>query len=420
MTDPGPPDRADPDTAVPPASAPRKARRAHRLIVGFFAAVLAVAIVVITAEEIRVAGDAAERPGVAAFYAQPSPAPAGAPGDILTSEELLGAPAGARAWRLMYHSRDLNDADVIVTGILVVPLTPPPAGGRTIVSWGHPTTGSATDCAPSSGFDPFFLIEGLRALLDRGYAVVGTDYLGMGTPGANSYLIGETAGNNVLDAVRAAQHIPAVNASDRVVLWGHSQGGQAVLFAAERAATYAPELKIQAVAAAAPAADLTSLMAAHLDDISGVTIGSYAFAAYAGVYGPSVAGADLADILTPAAVALIPQMTSLCLLSNITELHRIGEPLVGAFTSSDPTKTEPWAGLFAENSAGQTGFDAPLFLAQGLDDTLVVPADTQAFAQHEASLGIDVTYEPISSATHGTVAYLAVPALMEFLDAKVR
>lgn len=77
---------------------------------------------------------------------------------------------------------------------------------------------------------------------------------------------------------------------------GSSQGGQAVLFAAERAAEYAPELDIRAVAAAAPAADLKALLQTHLDDVSGVTIGSYALTAYPEIYADR--GADLADILT--------------------------------------------------------------------------------------------------------------------------
>ena len=41
----------------------------------------------------------------------------------------------------------------------------------------------------------------------------------------------------MLDAVRAARSVPETRASDRVMLWGHSQGGAAVLFAAERAAS---------------------------------------------------------------------------------------------------------------------------------------------------------------------------------------
>lgn len=271
--------------------------------------------------------------------------------------------------------------------------------------------GGGADVRAVLRFDPFLGIEGLRFLLDRGYAVVATDYVGMGTDGPDSYLVGVTGGNAVLDAARAARAVPESRAGDRVVLWGHSQGGAAVLFAAERSDRYAPELHIQAVAAAAPAADLTKLMQAHLDDISGVTIGSYAFTAFAEVYDEPID-----EILTPAAQEIVPRMTRLCLLTHIEQLHAMGEPLVGDFTTADPTTTEPWASLLKDNSAGAVGFDAPLFIAQGLEDELVVPQDTADFAAHEASRGMQVTYEEIPFATHGTVAYLALPALLQWLD----
>ena len=389
----------------------RRARR-HRFVIVFVAATLAVAGAVVAAEEVRLIGDALERPAIDEFYTQPTDAADGEPGSIVKVDALLGAPLASRAWRIMYRTTEVDGEPAVATGVLVTPLTPAPSRGRTVVSWGHPTTGAARECAPSYGFDPFVGIEGLRFLLGRGYAVVATDYVGMGTAGKDSYLVGVTGGNAVLDAVRAARAVPEARASERVVLWGHSQGGQAVLFAAQQAADYAPELKVQAVAAAAPAADLPGLMSAHLDDISGVTIGSYAFTAYAQVY-PQ---APLDGILTPAALEIVPRMNELCLLSNISTLHEIGGPLVGDFTTSDPTKTEPWASLFEENSAGATAFEAPLFLAQGLDDKLVVPSDATAFAQHEADLGIDVTYHEIPFADHGTVAYLALPAMLRWLD----
>lgn len=387
-----------------------------RWVAVFVAGVLAVVAGVVAVEAVRLAGDALERPGIDAFYEQPADAANGDPGTLVKTDALLGAPLAARAWRIMYRTTAANGDPVVSTGVLVVPLAPAPPGGRTVVSWGHPTTGAARECAPSYAFDPFALIEGLRSLLDRGYAVVATDYVGMGTDGPDSYLVGTTGGNAVLDAVRAAQAVPEAHASDRVILWGHSQGGQAVLFAAQGAEEYAPELQIEAVAVAAPAADLTALMGSHLDDISGVTIGSYAFTAYSETY----PDAPLDGILTPAALDVVPQMNQLCLLSNIDQLHAIGQPLVGDFTQSDPTTTEPWSDLLAENSAGATAFDAPLFVAQGLEDKLVVPSDTTEFVKHEASIGIHVTYEEIPFATHGTVALLAIPGLVGWLDRVVQ
>lgn len=394
---------------------PRGGSRRRAVVAAACAAILAAVGGAVALEEARVVADLVTAPAAADFADQPAQAAAGAPGTLVKTEELAGLPIAARGWRIMYRSTDLEGRPVVVTGVLVVPLTPPPASGRTVVSWGHPTTGTALSCAPSRALDPTVMIEGLRALLDRGYAVVATDYAGMGTPGPDSYLIGATEGANVLDAARAATHVDAAEASGRVILWGHSQGGQAVLFAAERAAAYAPELSVEAVAVAAPAADLGALMTAHLDDISGVTIGSYAFTAFAQVYADR-AGTELAGILTPQAIALQPQLNGLCLLTDVTELHRIGEPLVGAFTTADPVTREPWRTLLAENSAGGRPFAAPLYSAQGLKDQLVAPSDTAAFAQHESALGIAVTYEQIAIADHGSVAYLALPGLLTWLD----
>lgn len=362
----------------------------------------------------RLLGDANEQDGLAAFYAQPSDASTEDPGTLMKSERLEGVPVDSEAWRIMYRTTDLNGDPAVATGIIVTPLGEAPPNGRTVLAWGHPTTGSAADCAPSRDFDPFIGIEGLRPMLDRGYTVVATDYVGMGTPGADSYLVGATAGNSVLDSVRAAQAIPEAAAGSDVVLWGHSQGGQAALFAAERAASYAPELTVQAVAVAAPAADLSALMENHLDDVSGVTIGAYAFQSYAEVYADD--GAELTSILTEDGRRILPEMNKLCLLSHIDELHKIAQPVVGRFVSEDPTKTEPWSTLLRENSAGSVAFDAPLFVAQGLKDQLVLPDDTKRFVKRTQNLGMDVTFHQVEIADHGTIAYLAIPALNTWLD----
>jgi hypothetical protein len=64
----------------------------------------------------------------------------------------------------------------------------------------------------------------------------------------------------VLDAARAAQQLPGVGAGGRVLLAGHSEGGHAPLWAAELAASYAPQLQVAGVAALAPGADLPELV----------------------------------------------------------------------------------------------------------------------------------------------------------------
>jgi alpha-beta hydrolase superfamily lysophospholipase len=103
------------------------------------------------------------------------------------------------------------------------------------------------------------LIEGLHELLNAGYVIAATDYPGMGADGPPSYLIGVSEANSVLDAARAARARPDAHANNRLVLCGHSQGGQAALFAAQGQAAYAPDLDLRGVAVAAPAMELGEL-----------------------------------------------------------------------------------------------------------------------------------------------------------------
>ena len=280
-------------------------RRGVRIIVTLVAAAIVFGACATDAR--RAEEDVVEHETEGTFYDVPRPLPPGPPGRIIKVRRLLGAPNGATAWRVMYHSRDVTGADIAVSGIVVGPNGPGPRGGRPVVSWGHPTTGAAKRCAPSVGFDPFALIEGLKRLLSAGYVVAASDYPGMGASGPASYLIGESEGNSVLDAARAARHIDGAHAGDRLLLWGHSQGGQAALFAAQRAPDYAPELQLAAVAVAAPAVELGALLRDDIGNDSGVTLGAYAFDAFQRVYGAEDPSASLSQILTPAGVAATPR-----------------------------------------------------------------------------------------------------------------
>jgi pimeloyl-ACP methyl ester carboxylesterase len=170
-----------------------------------------------------------------------------------------GAPLGASAYRILYRSTGLNGEPVAVSGVAIVPADDA-ASDRPIVAWAHPTTGVVPRCAPSLGMLVFQTMQGLREMVARGYVVVATDYPGLGTKGPHPYLVGVSEGRAVLDSVRAARLLPNNQAGKRFTVWGHSQGGQAALYAGILAADYAPELDLRGVAAAAPATDLETLL----------------------------------------------------------------------------------------------------------------------------------------------------------------
>ena len=359
----------------------------------------------------RLAAGVAEA-GDASFYTPP-PFVAAPPGTVVRSERLGSAPNGAVAWRVLYHSTDAFGADIVVSGVVVAPSGPAPAGGRVVVGWGHPTTGAVARCAPSNGIDPFVLIEGSLALLRAGYVIAAADYPGLGVAGQSSYLVGASEAHSVLDSVRAARSLVA-GAGPATVLWGHSQGGQAVLFAGQLARSYAPELRVRAAAVAAPAAELGTLLKDDIGDISGVTIGSYAFAAYSSVYASRYPGLSLSSILTPAGAAATPAMADLCLFGQMLTIHSIARPLVGGYLSADPSTTPPWSELLAENTPGSARLGVPLFVAQGQKDELVRPAATSAYVARVCAAGEHVVFRQYPGDDHGSIANAAVPAVLPF------
>lgn len=346
------------------------------------------------------------------FYELPQSAniPKNKPGSVIRTQKLYSTPQGIDGWRVMYTSTDRTGNDIVVTGIIAAPAGLASGQKRTVVAWGHPTTGTAQRCAPSVGIDPFDTIEGLRDLVAHGYIVVATDYSGMGAAGPPSFLIGETEGRNMLDIVRAVQKTLPENTTNDVILWGHSQGGHAALFAEQIATTYASELTVKGVATAAPATQLGDLLEADAGDVSGITIGSYAMQAYSTAYGQ-----NLTTILTPDGQAATPTMATLCLIGQNQKLHEIATPLIGKYFTSKPTTTQPWADILKQNTPGQSAIKTPLFVAQGQSDTLVNPQITQQFVDNQVALGATVTFVPIANTGHGMVALRAIPQLIDWM-----
>ncbi|WP_082483237.1 alpha/beta fold hydrolase, partial [Microbacterium sp. Leaf351] len=284
----------------------RRARRRRRwALAGVFA--LTAALIVVPSAVVRHVVQQQDAASLASFYEVPADLPAGSPGEIIRMRAIPEAPQGAQAWRIIYHTRDLQGRDIAASAVVVEPTVLAPHDGRVVVAWGHPTTGAAQNCAPSLATDPFELMEGLDTMLAAGFAVVAADYPGMGVAGASSYLLGVPESNSMLDAVRAARQLPSSDLSNQVLLWGHSQGGQASLFAAQRIGSYAPELHLVAVAVAAPAATLPTLLDDDIGDISGVSIASYAIPAMQAAYRDAYPTDDLGAILTSAGAAATPQ-----------------------------------------------------------------------------------------------------------------
>jgi hypothetical protein len=144
-------------------------------------------------------------------------------------------------------------------------------------------------CAPSLLAHPFADLAAIGTLIMRGWAIVATDYTGLGTrgPGAvptHTYLVGADEAYAELDALRAARQLDGVRLSGQFVVWGYSQGGHAALWTGILAARYAPELTPAGVAAIAPATDLPRLVQRTQSTLAGRILNGFLVIGYAAAY----------------------------------------------------------------------------------------------------------------------------------------
>lgn len=185
--------------------------------------------------------------GVSAFYSWTGKVPT-QPGTFLRKEAMDAAPyvQASVAERILYSSRDAFDKNraIVVSGRLFLPKGTPPKGGWPVMSWGHPTTGIADACAPSWKGDGADEIAMIDAWLAAGFAVVATDYQGLGTEGPHPYLLFKPEGIGILDAARVALKMYPGKLANKIVTAGFSQGSGAALGAAWLAPGYAPDLKL--------------------------------------------------------------------------------------------------------------------------------------------------------------------------------
>ena len=348
-----------------------------------------------------------EAPAGAAFYDPPESLGEGEPGDLIWARE-IDAPAGARAWKVLYRAEAGSGEPIAVSGVVAAPDDPAPAGGRPVMTWAHGTSGTADQCAPSKSDDAHSVFA-LDAVVTRGWVGVATDYEGLGTPGLHPYLVGESEGRGVLDLVRAAAQIPEAGASRQAVIWGVSQGGHAALFAAQIAPDYAPGLDVAGVVAAAPPGDLVALGAVAT---SSPAYGGYVFMVGGG-YEAAYGDVNLDQIVKPEVLAEIDVLERECSAGVFD--FAVEHP--DAFLAG-PLDVDPWPRLLEENSPGNTKLVMPALVLQGEDDATVPIGLTDGLVDRMCALGDTVDYRTFSATGHGQEIGDNFPAAIEWAAAR--
>ncbi|KAF9885034.1 hypothetical protein FE257_000765 [Aspergillus nanangensis] len=155
------------------------------------------------------------------------------PGDLLKLQRLnasmLEVPTGTSIYLIQYTSVGINGSNVPATAFVALPFTSPTGSNLTsLVAYSHGTIGTVAACAPSSSYN-LYNYETWPILTVAGYAVVATDYAGLGNNfTTHKYVNPQLNSEDVYFSVVAARKAFPGRFKPQWAAVGHSQGGGAV------------------------------------------------------------------------------------------------------------------------------------------------------------------------------------------------
>ncbi|BBY56355.1 alpha/beta fold hydrolase [Mycobacterium koreense] len=323
------------------------------------------------------------------------------PGTLLSAGPLTSAaalPSAGANYAISYISEDPHGDPVAVTGTVAIPPTPAPDGGWPVISWAHGTTGYAGVCAPSLDFDggpAHGYLQVVTPTLDHwvaaGYAVVATDYQGLGGPGGAPYLNGSSEAANVIDIVTAARHLEPGLATDFVTI-GHSQGGQAALFTAATAADRNPELDLRGAVAIAPGSGFSTIS----EVVGAVEPAMQPFLPVV-VLGAAVAdpAVEVETLFAPQFAPFVDGARTGC-LDQLRDLDPVPAGQVFGVDADLDVLSE----YLARQEPASVRPHVPVLVAQGTTDTTIPPELTDALVEHYCAEDITVDYRRYPGADH--------------------
>jgi pimeloyl-ACP methyl ester carboxylesterase len=329
-----------------------------------------------------------------ALYTRSYDAAAGKPGDLLAQEPFDGyAVKGlARAVRIAYRSADAQDRTVVATAMILIPAGEAPAGGWPVIAWAHGTSGVANMCAPSLMKDAYYGDEGLADMLKAGFAVVATDYLGLGGPGKHPYIDKPSQARDVIYSVPAARAaVPSLG--KRWVADGHSQGGAAAWGVAELESSMDDGSYLGAVSVSG-AGSLTGFFQ-FIDDNAGVSM--YLPWAAEGIH-VRFPEFEPRDILTPR------------MMEKYTAVTTQGCWYFGFVNYKDTPKhaalmpnwrTNQWVQRWVdENALAKVRVTKPLFVISGEADKTVPIEGVRETVRQACQLGSNLTFKSYPGLDH--------------------
>jgi alpha-beta hydrolase superfamily lysophospholipase len=346
------------------------------------------------------------------FYTT-SPGSAGEAGSLVRAEPAtdLVLPAGVTATRILYHTRTAGNADTLASGVVLVPYGKPPKDGWPLLAWSHGTSGVARKCAPSLMKSLFYNWQGLYVYAVLGYAIVATDYAGLGTAGRHAYLDMQTNATDVVNSVPAA-HAAVRNLSQRWLVIGHSQGGVSSLGVAQLESKIKDPNFLGTVALAG-ASDLQDAMESVLKANLTVLNGLFAFV----IYGAKTVYPEfqVKDVLTAKALAVYSASVEdgCSAASGAFSAIPANEMLLPNWRENQYIKQ-----FLERNRPGAQPTYGPLLLVGGGDDPIFTPSAGEKVTQRICAAGGQAQRKLYPGLAHDPVVYGSLKDQMEWIDAR--
>ncbi|AZG46788.1 alpha/beta hydrolase family protein [Gordonia insulae] len=399
-----------------------KSRRAPRRFTAVLASLLVGSAVALTVSPAH-ADDLAATPAPnwsgldVADYSGPIPTDAGRLMAQVPLAASVTLPDAGRAFRIQFATPDQHGRMASSTAAVFLPKGSAPAGGWPVIAWAHGTTGLGDACTPSaqprSDRDAAYLGHWLR----QGYAIVATDYVGLGTPGLMSYLNGESEAHSIVDSVKAARQT-GLPLSRRWAIVGQSQGAGAALNGARRATELSrgSGLDYRGVVATGTPANIEQIVALGGPDFPPVRLpaGLNTYVTYI-LAGFIDARPDLRpqSVLTPLGAQLIEKARHLCYPEMASVMT--GRDLRTLFRAPMSSIPGVRSALAEYMGTPYSGYDRPIFLGQGLLDTDVpAPSTLSLYAQMRAN-GQPVEVHVYPTKDHSGTVLASMPDSTPFL-----
>ncbi len=366
------------------------------------------------------------RPDPDPFYAAPADLAAHQPGEVLDVRAMppLALFPGSTVTLVKFRSTNSRGAPIAATTTVLTPFGRRPDGP--LLSYQHFINALGTDCAISHKLysDDLNLVATtpiLNVVLAQGWSVALPDHLGP------QFALGAArlGGQIVLDGIRAVQRLPAFAVQHSpTVLAGYSGGGLATAWAAALQPTYAPDLKLAGAAiGGAPMNLVTIAEALGLDPHPSFGL---AMAAAIGLEREYPDRLPTSSYLNPRGLEVGAAMANGC--SNEILIAGINGSARDYVTDTAIFDNREARSVLEENSLElYVGVpEIPIFEWHSPDDRQIPVDAIDNTMRRWCAAGVRVqtlrvpTVEPESALEHLTPAVLGAPAVLLWLEARVR